>query len=108
MSVAAVELALGVEALDAGVEVGLLILVDPFWWCPFGQPVGVDAAGPAFLEEVGVVVSAEQSQVVQVGGSAQDPVEDVMPVAPTCRVGAAGKGAAAVPSGQRQSLAFGG
>jgi hypothetical protein len=59
-SVPAVELALGVEALDAGVDVGLLVLVDPAGWDPFGEPVGVDAAGPAFLQEVGVVVSAEQ------------------------------------------------
>jgi hypothetical protein len=45
---------------DAGVDVGLLILVDPAGWDPFRQPVGVDAAAPAFLCEVGVVVSAEQ------------------------------------------------
>ena len=44
-----VELALGVEALDAGVDVGLLMLVDASGWDPFGEPVGVDAAGPAFL-----------------------------------------------------------
>ena len=99
---------MGVEALDAGVEVGLLILVDPFWWCPFGQPVGVDAAGPAFLEEVGVVVSAEQGQVVQVGVAAEYPVHNVVAVAPLWWVGAAGEAAAAVPSGQRQGLAFGG
>jgi hypothetical protein len=51
-----VELALGVDASDAGVDVGLLILVDPAGWDPFGEPVGVDATGPAFLQEVGVVV----------------------------------------------------
>jgi hypothetical protein len=34
--VVAVELALGVDALDAGVDVGLLILVDPAGWDPFG------------------------------------------------------------------------
>jgi hypothetical protein len=34
----------------------LLILVDPAGWDPFGEPVGVDATGPAFLQEVGVVV----------------------------------------------------
>ena len=59
----AVESLLGVDALDAGVDVGLLILVDPPWWYPFGEPVGVDAAGPAFLQEGGVVVSAHQSQI---------------------------------------------
>ena len=58
------QLPLGVEALDAGVDVGLLILVDPAGWDPFGEPVGVDAAGPAFLQEVGVVVSAEQGHIV--------------------------------------------
>jgi hypothetical protein len=36
MSVVVVELALGVEALDAIVDVGLLILVDPAGWDPFG------------------------------------------------------------------------
>jgi hypothetical protein len=59
----AVELALGVEAFDAGVDVGVLIVVDPAGWDPFREPVGVDAAGPAFLQEVGVVVSAEQRQI---------------------------------------------
>ena len=54
------ELALGVYSLDAGIDVGLLILVYPAGWDPFGEPVSVDAAAPAFLLEVGVVVSAEQ------------------------------------------------
>jgi hypothetical protein len=49
--------------LDAGVDVGLLILVDPAGWDPFGEPVSVDAAGPVFLQEVGVVVSAEQGEI---------------------------------------------
>jgi len=56
-------LALGVEASDACVDLGSLLLVDPPGWYPFGQTVGVDAAGPAFLQEVGVVVSAEQAQI---------------------------------------------
>jgi hypothetical protein len=34
--VAAVESVLGVQPLDAGVDVGLLILVDPAGWDPFG------------------------------------------------------------------------
>ena len=62
--VVVVELALGVYSLDAGVGVGLLMLVDPAGWDPFGEPVGVDAAGPPFLQEVGVVVSAEQGEIV--------------------------------------------
>jgi hypothetical protein len=62
-SASVVELALGVDALDAGVDVGLLILVDPAGRDLFGEPVGVDAAGPALLQEVGVVVSAEQGEI---------------------------------------------
>jgi hypothetical protein len=57
-------LSLGVEASDAGVDLGSLVVVDPPGGYPFGQTVGVDAAGPAFLQEVGVVVSAEQAQIV--------------------------------------------
>jgi hypothetical protein len=48
---------------DAGVDVGSLIMVDPAGRDLFGQPVGNDAASPAFLQEVGVVVWAEQGQV---------------------------------------------
>jgi hypothetical protein len=62
--VVVVELALGVDAFDPGVDVGLLILVDPPWWDPFGEPVRVDAAGPAFLQEVGVVIPTEQGQIL--------------------------------------------
>jgi hypothetical protein len=50
-------------SLDAGVGVGLLMLVDPAGWDPFGEPVGVDVAGPPFLQEMGVVVSAQQSEI---------------------------------------------
>jgi hypothetical protein len=55
---------LGVDAFDAIVGVGLLILVDPAGWDPFGEPVSIDAAGPPFLQEMRVVVSAEQSQIL--------------------------------------------
>ena len=95
-SVAAFESPLGVDASDAGVDVGLLILVDPPRWDPFGQPVGVDAAAPAFLCEVGVVVSAEQGQVVKIGKPAEDPIQDVVPVAVARGMGAAGEGASGV------------
>ena len=104
-SASVVELALGVDALDASVDVGLLILVDPSWWDPFGEPVGVDAAGPAFLQEMGVVVSAEQSQIVKFGWAAEDPVEDVVSVAPLGWVGAAGEAAAGVSGDQCHGLA---
>jgi hypothetical protein len=50
-------------SLDAGVDVGLLMLVDPSGWDPFGEPVGVEPAAPAFLQEVGVVVSADQGEI---------------------------------------------
>jgi hypothetical protein len=62
-SLSAVELALVVDASDAGVDVGLLMLVDPAGWDPFGEPVAVEPAGPPFLQEVGVVVSAEQGEI---------------------------------------------
>jgi hypothetical protein len=45
-SVAPVQLVLGIEASDAGVDVGSLILIDPPWWYPFGEPIGIDAAAP--------------------------------------------------------------
>jgi hypothetical protein len=89
--VAAVELALGVEALDASVDVGLLILVDPAWWYPFGEPLDSDAAAPAFLQEMRVVVSAQQRQILKISGAAEDPIQNVVPVAPLGRVGAAGE-----------------
>ena len=63
-SFAIVKSSLVVDSLDAGVDVGLLMLVDPAGWDPFGEPVGVELAAPAFLQEVGVVVSAEQGEIV--------------------------------------------
>ena len=63
MSVVVVELALGVYSFDAGVDVGLLMLVDPAGWDPFGEPVDIELTAPAFLQEVGVVVSAQQGEI---------------------------------------------
>jgi hypothetical protein len=60
----AVLLALGVEASDACVDLRSLLLVDPPWRYPFRQTMSVHPAGPALLQEVGVVVSAEQGQIV--------------------------------------------
>jgi hypothetical protein len=57
---------------------------------------------------MGVVVAAEQGQVVEVGAAAVDPVENVVPVAPGGRVGAAGEGAAGVPGNEGHGLSFGG
>ena len=59
----AVLLSLGVEASDAGVDLGSLVLVDPPGRYPFRQTISVHPAGPALLQEVGVVVSAEQGQI---------------------------------------------
>ena len=53
-------LALGVEASDSCVELRSLILIDPPGRDPFGQPVGVDPASPAFLQEMSVVIPAQQ------------------------------------------------
>ena len=101
-------MALGVDALDAGVDVGLLILVDPAGWDPFGEPVDIDAAGPAFLQEVGVVIPTEQGQIVKIGWAAEDPIQNVVPVAPVGWVGAAGEAASGVSGDQGHGLAFGG
>jgi len=94
-----------VDASDAGVDVGLLILVDPAGWNPFRQPLSIDAAAPAFLQEVGVVVSAEQGHVVKIGEPAEDPIQDVVSVAPGCWVGAAGKRTSGVSGDQCHGLA---
>ena len=106
--VAAVEVALGFDASDASVDVGLLILVDPSGWYPFGESVGVDAASSAFLQEVGVVVSAEQGQIVKIGWAAEDPVEDVVSVAPLGWVGAAGETTSTISGDQCHGLTAGG
>jgi len=63
-SFAIVKSSLGMYSLDAGVGVGLLMLVDPSGWDPFRKPVDIHVAGPAFLQEMGVVVSAEQGQIL--------------------------------------------
>jgi hypothetical protein len=62
--VARVLLALGVQPPDACVDLGALVFVDPPGWDPLRQIISVQPAGPAFLQEMGVVVSAEQRQVL--------------------------------------------
>jgi hypothetical protein len=49
-----------------------------------------------FVQEVVVVVSAEQGQIVKIGKPAEDPVADVVSVAPGWWVGAAGEAASGV------------
>jgi hypothetical protein len=63
----AVEALLGMQPSNAGVDVGLLILVDPSRRNPFWQPVGVDPAAPTLLQEMGVVISAKQGQIIKIG-----------------------------------------
>jgi hypothetical protein len=99
------QLALVVDAFDAIVGVGLLILVDPAGWDPFGEPVDSDAAGPAFLQEMRVVVSAQQRQILKIGWAAEDPIQNVVPVAPLGWVGAAGEAASGVSGDQCHGLA---
>ena len=47
-----------------------------------------------------VMLAAEESEVVETGGSAVGPMHDVMGIAPSVRAVAPGMGAAAVPSDQ--------
>jgi hypothetical protein len=45
---------------------------------------------------MGVVISAEQGHVVDIGGAAKYPIDYVVPIAPAGWMGAAGKAAAGV------------
>jgi hypothetical protein len=58
-----------------------------------------------FLCEVGVVVSAEQGEVVKIGEAAEGPVQNMVSVAVAGWVGAAGEGAAGVSGDQGDGLA---
>src|SRR4051795_11612131 len=69
-----------------------------------GDAEGGDGGGQAALVHEGVVAFAEQGAVAQVGGSAVQPVHDVVGLAPHRWDGAAGVGAAAVPVGQGAAL----
>ena len=72
----------GVQGGDAGVDHGFLVAVDGSGWSPFGEAVGVDAAGPAAGGEIVMVISAKQSQIVQIRFAAVDPSNDVMSFGP--------------------------
>jgi hypothetical protein len=82
--------------------------VDPPRWCPFGYPVGVDAAVPAFGGEVVMVVAAEQGQVVQISLPAVDPGHNVMAFGPFWWGVAAGEGASDISGDQGDGLAAAG
>ena len=45
----AFQLALRMQSPDPSIYLWALITIDPAGWDPFGQPVSVDAAAPAFL-----------------------------------------------------------
>ena len=101
-------LALGVEASDAGVELGSLILVDPSRWYPFRQTITVHPAGPAFLQEMGVVISAKQGQIIKIGKTTENPIQDVVSVAPAGGMSTPGERTSAVSYVQGHGLAWGG
>jgi hypothetical protein len=67
-----------VGELYSGVEDGFLLGVEPGGWLPYGEAVGIQVAGPAFSQEVVVVVATQEGQVLQVGGAAVDPCGDVV------------------------------
>ena len=71
----------GEDGLDSGVDHGVLVAVDPCGRGPFGEAVGVDAAGPAAGQEVVVVISADQSQIVQIRQPTIQPLANVVPLA---------------------------
>ena len=84
----------------------VVALVGGFWWS-----VGVpddssveDSSGGVGGVDVAVVEAAEQAGVVQVGGPAVFPRDEVVGVGPADRCGAAGPGAAAVAFGQGDAL----
>jgi hypothetical protein len=60
------EFVLGVEWLDAGVDLGSALVVDPPGWDPFRQTIVVDAARPALCRKW-VWCTCTQSQVANTG-----------------------------------------
>ena len=81
-----------------GVELGSLVGVDPGWG---DDPGGAVAHGevPDALVVGGVVAGAEQGQVVEVGGAAVAPMDEVVGVAAVRGYAAAGDDAASVAGG---------
>src|SRR5215475_4595886 len=72
-----------------------------FGWCC--GPLAVWCAGesPSSFVDTAVVSPAEENEVVQVGGAAPGPRDDVVRVGPWWRAVAVGPGAAAVSDGER-------
>ena len=67
----------------------------------------VEVSGEAVSVDEGVVASAQECGIGQVGGSAVEPVEEVVSVAPGRRGGAAGVGAVPVAEDERGALSAG-
>jgi hypothetical protein len=76
-----------------------------------GGPGAPSAVGLSFdavaVVDLGVMAFAEQAEVGQVGGSVEDPFEDLVGVAPPVRGLAAGEGAAAVAGVEGAALGGG-
>jgi hypothetical protein len=97
---------LGVEASDSAVELRALFGIEPARWYPFRQPIVVDPAAPALLQEMGVV-STDQGQIFEIGAAAQDPIQDVMSITRLRWMITSGEGTSAFPSDQRHGLTTG-
>ena len=82
--------------------------INPTWWPPFRQSLVVDGHRPAALQEVVVVIDAEQRQVVQIGLPTLSPRNDVVPLAVFRRMQATGERAADVAGDQCHGLVPGG
>jgi len=75
---------------------GPLLGVDPGWWPPDRETVGVDPDLPVAVFDEAVVVAAHQDSVGQAGGAAGSPGFDVMSLGPGEWPVTAGEGAAAI------------
>ena len=93
---------------DAGVDQWFLVAIDGSGWPPFRKAVGVDPAGPAAGREIVMVINAKQSQIVEVGRSAIDPGNDVVPLGPFWGSVAGRKRTSTVAGDQRGGLAAAG
>jgi hypothetical protein len=83
------------------VALGTLMGIDVCGWKEFGVPVGrVDADLPVAVMNESVVVAAYEDGVVEGGGPAVGPVNDVVAGAPAGRPVAAGVGTSPIAEDQ--------
>src|SRR5215475_2122391 len=73
-----------------------------FGWCCGPLAVGCSGESPPSFVDGSVVSPAEEDEVVQAGGAAVGPRDDVVGVGPWRRAVAVGPGAAAVSDGERR------